>query len=60
MCFWFGLEILRLVNKKVFFKILNGFYLLYQKKRNFALISKMRKSLVFCQREKNFTEKPNF
>jgi hypothetical protein len=27
MCFWFGLEILRLVYKKVFFEILNGFYL---------------------------------
>ncbi len=27
MCFWFGLEILRLVNKKVFFEILNGLYL---------------------------------
>jgi hypothetical protein len=28
MCFWFGLEILRLVYKKVFFEILNGFYLI--------------------------------
>jgi hypothetical protein len=27
MCFWFGLEILILVYKKVFFKILNGFCL---------------------------------
>jgi hypothetical protein len=27
MCFWFGLEILRLVYKKAFFEILNGFYL---------------------------------
>ncbi len=27
MWFWFGLEILRLVYKKEFFKILNGFYL---------------------------------
>jgi len=27
MCFWFGLEILRLVYKKGFFKILNSFYL---------------------------------
>jgi hypothetical protein len=26
MCFWFGLEILRLIYKKVFFEILNGFY----------------------------------
>ncbi len=29
MCFWFGLEILRLVYKKVFFEILNGFYLIW-------------------------------
>jgi hypothetical protein len=29
MCFWFGLEILRLVYKKVFFDILNGFYLIF-------------------------------
>ncbi len=68
MCFWFGLEILRLVYKKAFFEILNSFYLIwpfilrksstnpykswkkisfklgvqgYQKKWNFALISKM-------------------
>jgi hypothetical protein len=27
MCFWFDLEILRLVYKKAFFEILNGFYL---------------------------------
>ncbi len=29
MCFWFGLEILRLVYKKVFFEIWNGFYLIW-------------------------------
>jgi hypothetical protein len=29
MCFWFGLEILRLVYKKVFYEILNGFYLIW-------------------------------
>ncbi len=29
MWFWFGLEIQRLVYKKAFFKILNGFYLLW-------------------------------
>jgi hypothetical protein len=29
MWFWFGLEILRLVCKKAFFKILNGFYLIW-------------------------------
>jgi hypothetical protein len=28
MCFLFGLEILRLVYKKEFFEILNGFYLI--------------------------------
>jgi hypothetical protein len=28
MCFWFGLEILRLVYKKVIFEILNGIYYL--------------------------------
>ncbi len=27
-CFWLGLVILRLVYKKVFFEILNGFYLI--------------------------------
>ncbi len=27
--FWFGLEILKLVNKKAFFEILNGFYLIW-------------------------------
>jgi len=26
MCFWFGLEILRLVYKKGFFEILNGLF----------------------------------
>ncbi len=29
MWFWFGLETLRLVYKKAFFKILNGFYLIW-------------------------------
>ncbi len=29
MWFWFGLEILRLVLKKAYFKILNGFYLIW-------------------------------
>ncbi len=29
MWFWFGLEILRLVYKKKFFKIFNGFYLIW-------------------------------
>ncbi len=29
MCFWLGLEILRLVYKKVFFEIWNGFYLIW-------------------------------
>ncbi len=29
MWFWFGLEILRIVYKKTFFKILNGFYLIW-------------------------------
>jgi hypothetical protein len=28
MSFWFGLEILRLVYKKGFFKVLNSFYLI--------------------------------
>ncbi len=36
MCFWFGLEILRLVYKKVFFEILNG---------NFANIVFLRTNL---------------
>ncbi len=72
MWFWFGLEILRLVYKKAFFKILIGFYLIWafnfqknstvpykswkkflrnlpcrvSKKRNFALISKMCRTLA--------------
>ncbi len=29
MFFWFGLEILRLVYRKAFFEILNGFYLIW-------------------------------
>ncbi len=78
MCFWFGLEILRLVYKKRFFEILNGFYLIwpiilrkkelkenfleigrtgYQKKRNFALISKMCRSLKFGKRGKKLLMK---
>ncbi len=72
MWFWFGLEILRLVYKKAFNKILNAFYLIwpfnfkkiapslykswkkflqnwmqrYQNKQNFALISKMCRTLA--------------
>jgi hypothetical protein len=41
MCFWFGLETLRLVYKKSIFKILNGFELfdlLSSEKSNTALI----------------------
>ncbi len=78
MCFWFGLEILRLVYKKAYFEILNSFYLTWpfilqestpplirvekkclqhwayrvSKKRNFALISKMCRSVEFGKREK--------
>ena len=37
MCFWFGLEILRLVYKKVFFEILNGFYLIWPFMKKVAL-----------------------
>jgi len=29
MCFWFGLELLKLVYKRAFFEILNGFYLIW-------------------------------
>jgi hypothetical protein len=87
MCFWFGLEILRLVYKKAFFEILKQFlsYLTFyppkkvgpplirvlknffkightgnQKKRNFALISKMCRSLVFGKGEKIFYIKTEF
>jgi hypothetical protein len=82
MCFWFGLEILRLVYKKVFFKIFlfdllsskkvtpplirveKNFFKTertgYQKKQNFALISKMCRSLEFGKRKKIFTETLNF
>jgi hypothetical protein len=77
MCFWFGLEILRLVYKKVFYppkkvapyspllELEKKFFEIgrtrYQKKQNFALISKMCRSLEFGKREKNcFTEKQNF
>jgi hypothetical protein len=82
-CFWFGLEILRLVYKKVFFEILIGFYLIwhfilrknsiapykswkkissqlgvhctgYQKKGNFAPISKMCRSRSLAKGKKKF------
>ncbi len=87
MCFWYGTKILRLVYKKVFFEILNGFCLIwpfilqnkvslslkrveknffeigrtgYHKKRHFALISKMCRSLEFGKREKKFYRKTEF
>jgi hypothetical protein len=60
MCFWFGIEILRLVYKKValpLIRVEKKFFKTgrkgYQKKRNLALISKMCKSLKFGKREKN-------
>ncbi len=87
MCFWFGLEIVRLVYKKVFFEILNGFYLIwpfilrrkvalplirveknffeighagYQKKRNFALILKMCRTLASRSSQRFFLRKQFF
>ncbi len=86
MWFWFGLEILRLVYKKEFINILNGFYLIwafnlkkqhpplselrknffkigrkgYQKKRNFALISKMCRTLASRSSQKIFFRKTIF
>ncbi len=49
MCFWFGLEILRLVYKKVFFEILNSSIL-------FDLSSFEKKSRVW-QKGQNFFQK---
>ncbi len=47
MWFWFGLEILRLVYKKEFFKILNGFYLIwpFNLKKNSTVPSKNWKKI---------------
>ena len=85
--FWFNLEILRLVYKKAFFKILIGFYLIwtlnfqknstipykswkknffeigragYQKKRNFALIAKMCRTLASRSSQRFFLRKTIF
>ncbi len=87
MWFWFGLEILRLVYKNAFFKILIGFYLIwafnfqnnstvstkswkknffkiwragYQKKQNFALISKMCRTLASKSSQRFFLRKIQF
>ncbi len=88
MWFWFGLETLRLVYKKAFFKILNGFSLIwpfnfqknstvhytvrveknfykigrkgYQKKQNFALISKMSRNLASRSSQRFFLRKTIF
>jgi hypothetical protein len=87
MWFWFGLEIQRLVYKKAFFLILNGFYLIWpftfqknslirvgkklslkleigrkgcQKKRNFALISKMCRTLLSRNSQRFFLRKNFF
>ncbi len=44
MCFWFGLEILKLVNKKVFYELLKDFYLSGQN-QNHVKQSDLGKSL---------------
>ncbi len=41
MCFWFGFEIIRLVYKKAFFKILNSFYLIWP----FILLIRVEKKI---------------
>ncbi len=71
LCFWFGLDILRLVYKKVLFEILNGFYLILPlsfekssaapyrgwKKAEFcADFKNVQKSRVW-QKRKNFLQK---
>ena len=51
MWFWFGLEILRLVYKKAFFKILNGFYLIWpfnSKKNSTIPYKSWKKFLQSC------------
>jgi hypothetical protein len=51
MCFWFGLEILRLVYKKAFFEILNAFYLidlLFSEKSSAAPYKNGKKFLQNC------------
>jgi hypothetical protein len=73
---WFGLDILRLVNKKAFFKILNGsilFDLLSSRKittaklstidinrSDFALISKRCRTLVLSKRGQKLYRKTDF
>ncbi len=54
MCFCFGLEILRLVYKKAFFKILYGFYLIW----SFSLRKKWV-ALPLIRVEKNFFKSPH-
>jgi hypothetical protein len=68
MCFWFGLEILRLVlsSEKVapyspLFELKKKFFEIrrtgYQKKQNFVLILTMCRSLEFGEREKIVLQK---
>ncbi len=70
MCFWLGLEILGLVYKKAFFEIyapykswkkfLQNGRTGYQKKRNFATISKCAEVSSLSKGKNFFTEKLNF
>jgi hypothetical protein len=54
MCFWVGLEILRLVNKKAFFEILNGFYLISKKSRAAPLKKFLRNLAYRVSKEADF------
>jgi hypothetical protein len=49
MWFWFGLEILRLVYKKAFLKILNGFYLIWVFNLKKTASSLIRVDKIFLQ-----------
>jgi hypothetical protein len=60
MCFWFGLEILRLVYTKELKNFFEIGHTGYPKKRNFDLISKMCRSREFGKREKIFLRKTKF
>ncbi len=67
MLFWFGIEILRLVYKKVappLLRVEKKFFEIgragYQKKRNFALIPKMCRTLASRSSQRFFSEKRFF
>jgi hypothetical protein len=60
MRFWFGLEILRLAYKKVFFKILNSFYQLFTSKKIAPTLIKVEKKISSKLGAKGYQKKQNF